>query len=96
MQRTLALADLRGENAFTILATMRRLLKQIDRELGSSLEDEYAERAIKGDYAHLCAVTEEYALAYAASTLNAREGDLTDAVTRECEGCGERQDECDC
>jgi hypothetical protein len=81
-QRDLTLADMRGENALSIIATMDRLLRRLVRESGAeqlkSMPECYRTEAMSGDYEHLCAVTERYALQYLATTLAAREGDLTD------------------
>lgn len=78
----LTLRDLRGENALVIVA-VGRLLRQLDRETGTRLREEYARRALSGDYATVCAVTEEYAVEHLRTTLRASEGDLTDKEEEE-------------
>lgn len=52
-------ADLRGEdgNAFVILATVSRIIKET---LGADQAAEYKRRAMSGDYENLLAVTREY------------------------------------
>jgi hypothetical protein len=79
MRRTITLADLYGLNALTIVGTIGRLLKQMDREAGTDLEKPYRAEAMSGDYAHLCEVSERYAVMYLTDTLDAHEGDLTDS-----------------
>lgn len=78
MAKTTTLADLKGENALVIVGAIGGLLKRLDREVGTKTADEYRAKALSGDYAHVCEVSEEYALRYLATTLSAREGDLTD------------------
>lgn len=71
------LADLRGENALTIVGTIGSLLRQVDRAVGTEHEKAYRAEALSGDYAHVCEVSERYALQFLATTLHAEEGDLT-------------------
>jgi hypothetical protein len=78
MARTTKLADLEGENALVIVGTIAPLLRQLAREVESlkGLDDRYRTEALSGDYAHLCATSERYAVQYLQTTLNAHEGDL--------------------
>lgn len=75
----MTLAELRGRNGLTIVATVADFLKQLDRTAGTNHAAEYRDKATSGSYENLCAVTEEYALAWLPDTLEAHEGDLTGA-----------------
>ncbi len=74
--RATTLSQLNGENAFVILGTVERLLKKLDREVGTALAEAYMTEATDGDYEHLCEVTERYVLQHLRTTLQAEEGDL--------------------
>lgn len=81
MVRTTTLEDLKGENAYVIVGTIARLLGQLERKVDlpelKGLKKRYTDEAMSGDYRKLCEVSEDYALKYLQSSLQAKEGDLT-------------------
>lgn len=83
MPRTMTLAELRDDNALTIVGTISGLLRRLARKAEApdlrGIDKRYATEAMSGDYAHLCAVSERYALDYLRGTLDAHAGDLTDS-----------------
>ena len=84
-QPTLTLQDLEGQNALTIIGTICRLLKKLDKEAGTNLEDEYRTKAMSGDYEHLWNTTVEYADQWLATTLRTSEFSETE-VCWYCDG----------
>lgn len=70
MRGNLTLQDLEGENALVIVGTVGRLLRQLDRENGTNLREEYEKKAMSGDYDHLWDTTVEYADQWLALTLS--------------------------
>ncbi len=65
--------DLEGENAFTVLGTIGGLLRQLDREAGTSLAAAYEAEATDGDYEHLLDVSHAYAYEHLRTTLQVPE-----------------------
>jgi hypothetical protein len=59
--KTLTL-DLAGSdgNAFVIMGKVAGLLKRFDRELGTTMADQYRTEAMSGDYDNLLKVTAKY------------------------------------
>lgn len=72
-RRDLTWDDLEGENAFMVLGTIQRLLKQMDREAGTDLAKPYMKEAQGGDYEHLMEVSHRYAYEHLRTTLRVPE-----------------------
>lgn len=72
--RSVTFGSLVGENAFTVLATMRRLLWRLSQETGAGdVSAAYAEEAKAGNYDHLLRVSHRYAYEYLRTTLSVQE-----------------------